>query len=324
MSNRIVHYLGIAGAVLLAAACTAAAPTAKPPTKVVFGELKIGAKIPTYIAEKEGYFAAEGLQVEVVGLPGGAELVPALLGGSLNFAHANLITLVQANDRGADMVCLQSTDSAPLTPPDTASILVRVDSPINTVADLSGKTIAVNNIQSLAWAFTVAVLEKAGVKRTAVKFVELPFPDMGQALQQKTIDAAFQIQPFETALRVQKVARSVTAAYIPIIPGAQLGCNVSVRAWADAHKDLVTGFVRAYEKGKAFAVANEAKTRTYIAEWTGSKPEDVKDVVMSLWEPGVNVPRMQQVADLAQTLGLVPNKVDVNTFMYSTALNPPK
>jgi NitT/TauT family transport system substrate-binding protein len=55
------------------------------------------------VAEAEGYFEEVGLELEIVPTVG-AEAVPQLLGGSLNFMLADMTTLVRATSEGLPLV----------------------------------------------------------------------------------------------------------------------------------------------------------------------------------------------------------------------------
>src|ERR1700745_4117927 len=62
---------------------TAQAPE-KPKLSIGVGGKSLFYYLPLTIAEKQGYFKAEGLDVEVLDFPGGAKALQALLGGSVD------------------------------------------------------------------------------------------------------------------------------------------------------------------------------------------------------------------------------------------------
>ncbi|HZP67434.1 MAG TPA: ABC transporter substrate-binding protein, partial [Rudaea sp.] len=73
--------VAVAALIVFASPSMAQAPEK---TKITIG---VGGKtlfyyLPLTIAERQGYFKAEGLDVEILDFPGGAKALQALLGGS--------------------------------------------------------------------------------------------------------------------------------------------------------------------------------------------------------------------------------------------------
>ena len=64
-----------------------------------------------------------------------------------------------------------------------------------TPADLEGKTVAVNTLNNIGPVTINHWMEKHGGDYTKIKYVEVPFPDMGAALEAKRVDAAFTVEP---------------------------------------------------------------------------------------------------------------------------------
>ena len=60
--------------------------------------------VPLYIAQTEGYFADEGLKIEVVRAGGGPKAMPALVGGGGQFSASVLLDGMMAHRKGLDDV----------------------------------------------------------------------------------------------------------------------------------------------------------------------------------------------------------------------------
>src|SRR5690606_41642285 len=63
-------------------------------------------------------------------------------------------------------------------------------------ADLAGRTVAVNALNNIGGLLISGALRKLGVDTTAIKFMEIGFPDANAALESGRVDAAYQTEPF--------------------------------------------------------------------------------------------------------------------------------
>ena len=77
-----------------------------------------------------------------------------------------------------------------------SAVVVGANSPIRSVRDLAGKTVAIPTRFSDEHLIVVRALERSGLQRSAVKFVEMAPPDVASALAVKAIDAFSMGEPF--------------------------------------------------------------------------------------------------------------------------------
>ncbi len=83
-------------------------------TKVRISMLRIVSSAPVIAADKLGYFRDEGLEVDVTPTTGGAVGVSALVGGSVDFAQSNIVSIVLAAKQGLDLkVVAANSDNGP-------------------------------------------------------------------------------------------------------------------------------------------------------------------------------------------------------------------
>ena len=124
--------------------------------------------LPLTIAERNGYFKAEGLDVEILDFPGGARALQALLGGSVDVvsgayehtitqqAKGQFIEALVAQGKYAGIVLGMSKEKA-----------TAYKSP----ADLKGMKIGVTAPGSSTNMFVNVLLAKAGLKPDAVAII---------------------------------------------------------------------------------------------------------------------------------------------------------
>src|SRR5439155_24898708 len=88
--------------------------------------------LPLLVAEREGYFAREGIEFVTVPVPGGGEkLVEALHDGTADITHVATPFLVQAALKGSDAVAIASEFNNPIY-----SLIAKPE--INSYDDLKG------------------------------------------------------------------------------------------------------------------------------------------------------------------------------------------
>ena len=157
-------------AVAVGLAAPAALAQAPEKTKLTIG---VGGKplfyyLPLTIAERQGYFKAEGLDVEILDFPGGARALQALIGGSVDVvsgAYEHTITQ-QAKGQNLEALVLQGK---------YAGIVLGMSkekaAAYKGPADLKGMKIGVTAPGSSTNMFVNILLAKAGLKPDAAAFV---------------------------------------------------------------------------------------------------------------------------------------------------------
>lgn len=152
--------------------------------------------LPFEVAKNRGFFAAEGLDVNLIYMKGGPVAVNALVGGSVHFISASMEAVLQAVDQGRDLVLLNSTAHLPLfalvTSPDRAS-------EIQSVADLQGRRVGVGNLGTADHALAQYLVTRHGLNPERVEFVPLG-PNIFEALRRGQVDAAMVQEPALTLI----------------------------------------------------------------------------------------------------------------------------
>jgi ABC-type amino acid transport substrate-binding protein len=189
MESAVAVVRRIVCSLLILLGVLAAPPAATAQEKIRLGLLPFSESLGAVIAERQGFFKAEGLDVEVTKFESGALAVPVLQSGRIDIAFSNTVSTLQAIEQGLDAILLAPGAVVRSSPPDTTTALIVRKGAISTLKDLEGKRVAVNVINSSAWLHAVAALEKHGVDRSKVRFTEVPFPQMNDPLLNGQLDA---------------------------------------------------------------------------------------------------------------------------------------
>jgi NitT/TauT family transport system substrate-binding protein len=247
-------WLALAAAILVAVIAAVGA-RAQTPARL---SIKVGAsdrpdQAALYLAFYRGYFAKQGLDVELIPSVTGADFL-AGLGMNQIQATTSSITAALFNvlNRGIDIKIVADYARVGTERDQTAAIVARADlydnGTLRKPADLKDRVIAAGPVRGqLPELVYRRVFAMGGLASADVTFRYLGFPDSLAALATKNIDVAFLIEPLVTQADRQNVAR----AFLPlssVIPGAELSVLQYSKEFA-ADTDAATRFMVAYLQG---------------------------------------------------------------------------
>lgn len=274
------------------------------PLKV--GYIPVGDCLQFYVAEDQGYFAAEGLAVTGAPMKGGAVIAPAVEGGELVIGWSNTVSIILAHAKGFDFTFLAPGAEGVAGSNDVHALLVPADSKIVSVKDLAGKTVAINTLGNINEAAMRALAEKAGIAPDSIRLVEVPFPDMAAALAKGSVQAALVLEPFVT----DAVSRGAAKILDPS-PHAAFGSPYLIggwfakKAWIEAHPAEAAAFARAVTKASAFIAAKPDKAREILSARTKLAPELAARIVLPRFPEKLEPTALQGVIDVAARFGLL-------------------
>ncbi|CAL9384269.1 ABC transporter substrate-binding protein [Saccharothrix sp. NPDC042600] len=296
-----------------------AAPGKVEKTKIKLGLLPILDVASVHVAMKKGYFKEEGLEVEPVTIQGGAAAIPGLISGDLDITFGNWVSFFAAQSKDAAKAVdgLKLINDGYQAKPEMFLILTGPDSNIKSPKDLAGKTIAINTFKNIAELTAKATLEANDVDPKTVTFKEFPFPDMQAALQNKTVDAAFMVEPFIS--KAQRAIGAITvldAASGPTdnIPVAGYG---TTGKFAKENPNTVAAFQRAMAKGQRDA-ADRPTVEPLLVEYAKVDKETASLVHFGEFPTTLDATRLQRVATLMKTYGLLENDFDVKPMLVTS------
>ncbi|HEU5471564.1 MAG TPA: ABC transporter substrate-binding protein [Actinophytocola sp.] len=295
----------------------AESPAAAPElATITVGALPIVDAAAVWIAMKKGYFAAEGLQVEVKTLTSGAAAVPGLANNEMQFAMGNYVSFFAAQASGA--LDLKLVADAYQAKAGMFLIMIGRASPIIRPRDLAGRKIAVNARANVAELTARSALETSGVDLRTVTFVAIPFPEMSAALAAGTVDAAFMVEPYVTQ------AEKDTGA-VPLVDAASgPTANIPIAGWvtsarfARENPNTAYAFQRAILRGQADA-ADRIEVEQVVAENVKVDAMTVSLMNLGTWPTTLEATRIQRVIDLMSAAGQLPQPLDPRPLILEPA-----
>lgn len=147
--------------------------------------------VPYEATRAAGFFAEEGLDVELVYTRGGSAALQALNGGAVDYAATSFDAALNAYANGANIARFATTGQLPLF-----ALATSVDGAetIEAVADLKGKTIGVAALGTSDHALALFLLDQAGISADEVRFATLG-TNLYHALRLGQVDAGMVQEP---------------------------------------------------------------------------------------------------------------------------------
>lgn len=166
--------------------------------------------LPLTIAEQQGYFKDEGLQVEISDFAGGAKALQALVGGSADVVSGAYEHTINMQAKGQPIVAFVLQARAPQI---VFGVSNKTMPHYKSIADLKGKKIGVTAPGSSTNMMASFVLAKGGLKPTDVSFIGVGTSAGAlSALRSGQIDAISNLDPVISMLQQKKEIRIIADA----------------------------------------------------------------------------------------------------------------
>jgi ABC-type nitrate/sulfonate/bicarbonate transport system substrate-binding protein len=296
------------GVVLVALACLAASAARAEPLKLRYGQAYSAARsifsLPVTIAEREGFFAREGLSVEVLQpIPGGADhQITALHNDSVDLTHVATPFLIRAALAGSDALAVAAEFRNPIysviAKPEIASFaalkgkLVGLADEYGTITLSTRKLMALNGVKR--GEFGVRVIEGTSGRLACLRRGDCDAVVLGQPQDLLALEQGFR-RLGDTTQAVPELLYTVTAAR---------------RSWAQANKEAMLRYVRALASSFRFIRdgANRDRVVRVVMESTNTTEKIARETLALFFEPerGVLPERGEiDLAGLAQVIALM-------------------
>lgn len=311
--------LALLGGAATAAALPFSARAASEPLKT----LRIGWQKNGVLALAKGQGALErrfkerGVEVSWAEFSSGPPLLEALGAGAIDFGPTGDVPPLFAQAAGGNLVYAGTYRGSPAG----SAILVRKDSPIQSIADLKGKRVAFKRGSS-AHNFTVKALRSAGLAITDVNASDLSPSDAAAAFTAGQIDAWAIWDPFFAVAEKRPETRVLATAEGIVDSWSYFLSNGDFTA---AHGDVLAGVLDELAIVGKGAQDNLDETIRTLSKITGV-PEDIQRVVLT--RKGADLGRVaavspeavayqQALADEFFDLKILPKKLDVSQIVWN-------
>ena len=290
------------GAAVLLALCTlpalpASAQQPLTPLKVGISDA-VNTVLPFWMAQAGGFFAANGLDVEIVNTGGGSRGAQEVQAGKLDIMHVGLSSVVRINRSGGDLRLVASLSNV-------IRFTFFSGDGVKTAADLKGGVVGVSTFGSESDSTVTLALERLGLTRSDITLKEYGGATQRlAALKSGEIKATAINEPVASLAREQNVNVLVdlVAEQIPwLFSGV-----VIRRADLRARFGLIARFVKAAIEGNHLALSNEKLAKEVLAKelkLTDSKIVDISYSDFKLQTPPNMEPSIKGAENVIEQIG---------------------
>jgi NitT/TauT family transport system substrate-binding protein len=272
------------------------------PATVRVATLPLDAGSAVFYAEDQGFFRDVGIVSETQIISNGGAIAAAVASGAVDVGFSNLVSVVIAYKHGVP-IALIAPGSLDVVQAPTTILIASHDSNVKSASDLNGKTIATNGLQNILQFSAEAWIDKNGGQSSSVHFVEMPFPDMINALATNRVDAAVVVEPFVTDAK--NAGHVLGATDGAVAPRLLIGCWIATRAWAGANAATVARFARAMSRGAEWANAHRKESGAILARHSQLPERTIETMQRVTYPTQFVMAEMQPVIDLTVRYGNV-------------------
>ena len=290
------------------------APVAGAPAQLRIGYQKSAVNL--VVLKQHGVLEKRLAQTKVSWLefPAGPQLLEALSAGSLDFGLTGDSPPVFAQAAGKE---LRYVGAEP-PKPESSAILVPADSPLQSLADLKGRRIALQKGSSAHY-LLVRALDKAGIAWTEIQSVYLAPADARAAFERKSVDAWAIWDPYYAATELSIHPRVLSN-------GEGLSGNNSFylasRGLVERHPQLIKLLFDELTRADQLVQSSRQEAVQLLAAFSGLDASVVSRFIgrrpsspTTLLGPAI-VADQQRVADAFFRLGVIPRQVKVADIVW--------
>lgn len=268
--------------------------------------------LPAWVAKEKGLFEKNGLNVSLTATQN-VSVLPGTVGRQFDFAPSTPPDLIKAVAAGLDVVAVAGETIEAKDNPST-HIIVRADSPIQSIADLKGRAVATPTLGAIIHVSLLHALKKNGVDPASIRAVEVPFPNMGDQLKAGNVDAIEALDPFAGQL----LAAGNRSIGDPLLwEGDEVLYTfwISQGKWAEANRGVIEAWVTSLQQAKAFIDAHPDEARAILAAYTKLPAPVVEKIPFPTYRFALRLPDLALWVAVLRDLGQPGGAVDESRLL---------
>jgi NitT/TauT family transport system substrate-binding protein len=229
-----------------------------------------------FVAKDKGLFAKEHLDVTLQRVAINANVISAMIAGSLQLGTPTAPDFLRAADSGLAVEAFSPASLISKKNTDTFGLVVRKDSGIKTAKDLVGRKVGNPGIGGVLDILFRRWLKDEGADPSSVVSAELAFPNLVDALKSGQLQASVTTEPFLSRMLTGGKTTMLADFSGELTQPSAAVVFATTKEWATAHSKELAGVRRALKEA-ADLVNSDPKVRLEaVAKYTRLPPAAVK------------------------------------------------
>lgn len=264
-----------------------------------------------YIAQMDGLFTAQGLNVTIVPVPANGpppttqDLINGQVKGTYDITAGDYVTYI--DDEVHDMAKLRIIAEASFLQPNVLTLLVKANSPISAVGQLRGKTVSTNAQNDIGTLLIDSLLSEHGIASGEVSFNNnVAFPGVATALRTNAASASFTPEPFVSADEETAGSQELADLDQGSTQDFPIQGYAVTQAWAQKYPDTLKAFTTALSQGQEIADTDRAAVEKAVEKYLGIAPTVAAFISLPSFPLGVDAVQLQRVVNAMLRFRLLP------------------
>lgn len=318
--KRLTFLLLISLPIAACAPVPAATPTPAPltPVKLAMGYIPDVQFAPYYVADKKGYFAEQGIEVEFVTMFEN-DSVPLLGTGEMPFANVSAEQIIQARAQGLPVkYVMKWWEKYPI------AVISKESAGIKTAADLVGRKVGLPGLYGASYIGLRALLNTQNIAESQVSLDSIGFTQIEALTAGK--DEAVVGYANNEPVKLRAAGEAINVIYVSDYAAlASNGLATNEKTIAE-HPQLVRGMVTAILRGLADTIADPDEaydiSKNYVETLASADPataaaaREVLAASIEMWKtpaPGVSdLAKWQATEATLLSMGLIPAPIELD------------
>jgi len=240
--------------------------------KLAIGQRGIWHGATADLGQRAGIFQKHGLKLDILYTSGAGETMQPVISGNIDVGvSVGTFGVFGAFAKGAPIRIIGAESTG-----EDAYWYVRPDSPVKSMADMGGRTIAYSTTGSSTHANVLSLIDLYKVNARPV--ATGGFPSTWTQVMSRQVDAGWSAPPFGMeALRKGEIRILVKSSELPLIRGHTIRVLIANKATLDRKPNVYRRFMRAYRETIDWMYATDEALKVY-ADFVGIPFEDAKNI----------------------------------------------
>jgi NitT/TauT family transport system substrate-binding protein len=180
----------------------------------------------------------------------------------------------------------------------------------------------VNTRNNIIWLYARAWIQATGGNPDAVTYLEVPFPQMIDAVKGDRVDAAFVVEPFMSSGLQSDAVTVIGWPYNTVQKRIPVGQYAATREFIAQNPQVIEKWVRAYNKSVDWCNANAGGEEwlKIVSGYTRLPPELLKTLSLPPYDKTVDTAAVDLVVEQMRKHKLIEGPFDSKALFYKTAL----